>query len=74
VADREKNPFEPGTARFREWNRRNKSPRRVEKKLKSKGDDTNRRKRLDDAIEKAQAARIKRMRSGQFSDESNDLV
>jgi len=62
------NPFERGTARWRRWNRENKNPRRVEKRLPS--DTSRRRKSLDAAIDDVQAENVNKLRDAQSTDSS----
>jgi hypothetical protein len=74
------NPYEPGTARHKLWERRRqdraKKAEAEKKPPKSKRPETDdkskRRKSLDDAIEGEVASRVRRMRDGQSSDSNND--
>lgn len=79
----EKNPYPPGSYRAKAWERmqrekadKNKPDAPKAPKTQSEGDSTgerlrNRRKVIDEAVEEATEARVQKMRSRQFSDDTN---
>ena len=73
----EKNPYPKGSYRYKLWERRQREKKakekpEAEKEMPETDDKTKRRKQLDEAIEKATAQRVERMRKGQFSDSNNE--